>query len=262
MNHIVVHKWEDFQTYKDRMPKWIKLKTDIVEKYDEDGNLKKFYALADSAKLTFLMLLARRAHFNKFVPYENKNQLGKMLGVKNINLQPLVEADFISIQPAPIRENNESLQNNTEPYKNLTSERERERERETEREREEKSAPAFSISDTQKKELAEVVCQWERVNHIQATPDHVAKWGQAVRTHGSKKCLEFIDRIKATSPGFVITEINKAVANKPKPAANRTQIPRCPDCGGITTAELNGNPNRCGKCQRKLIDAANAKGGE
>ena len=120
---IEIVNWDKFQTYKDRMPKWIKLNTDLTEKHDAKGFPKKFYKLPDSAKLTFLMLLCKRAYFTEVVPYESDKELAKLLGLSRINTQPLIAEDFIR-----------TIQNNTEVYESCTPDRETETDRETEKE--------------------------------------------------------------------------------------------------------------------------------
>ena len=63
MEYIVVNDWERHQHYKNRNPPWIKLETDIIEKYDRTGHPKKFFLLPDNAKLTLVCLLCLRANY-------------------------------------------------------------------------------------------------------------------------------------------------------------------------------------------------------
>jgi len=140
MKYIKIANWDKFQTYKDRRPKWVKLNTDIVEEFDEDGFPKKFFGLPDTAKLTFLMLLCRRAYFHKYVPYKSNTQLKKMLGINALNLQPLIDKGFIK-----------TIQKFTEVYKKDTPERERETEREKEGEKETNTSLIFDFWNSFKK---------------------------------------------------------------------------------------------------------------
>ena len=157
---IEIVNWDKFQTYKDRMPKWIKLNIDLTEKHDAKGFPKKFYKLPDSAKLTFLMLLCKRAYFTEVVPYESDKELAKLLGLSRINTQPLIAADFIR-----------TIQNNTEVYESCTPDRETETERETEREgifsQFQKSYPGKKRGlDTEYKNLQKKHSDWKDVVYI------------------------------------------------------------------------------------------------
>lgn len=125
MKYIYIKNWENFQHYKDRKPHWIKVYLYILDKYDEDGNPKKYYPLPDSAKLTLLHLLCLRARFNKHIPYENDKELAEMLGITTVNLQPLVNAGFITIDTEVIQDGTESLALETETEKEKETEIER-----------------------------------------------------------------------------------------------------------------------------------------
>jgi len=102
MKYITIEHWERHQHYKDRRPKWIKLEIEIIEEFDADGNFKKFHPMPDDAKLTFICLLCFRANFNDKIPYKDEKWLAKQLGIETINLQPLVNAGYISICDNPV----------------------------------------------------------------------------------------------------------------------------------------------------------------
>ena len=97
MKYIKISDWESHQHYKDRKPYWVKLEIDIIEEFDRDGKLKKFYGLPDQAKLTFILLLCLRANFNNQVPYKNDAWLAERLGIEKVDLAPIIEAGYISI---------------------------------------------------------------------------------------------------------------------------------------------------------------------
>ena len=126
MKYIEVVNWDKFQHYKDRRPNWVKLYIEIIEEFDGDGDSKKFHSLPDDSKLTFLMILCLRAHFNKHVPFPSEKWLKRRLGIKRVRLQPLVDSGFIVIDTDSV----------SEPYQAdtvcLPPEREREREKEKE----------------------------------------------------------------------------------------------------------------------------------
>ena len=65
-------------------------------------------------------------------------------------------------------------------------------------------------------DLSEVVAQWVKTNGIseqQLRDDHVAAWQAALKCHGKRACLEYIGKVKATSPGWIISRMNKDAAN-------------------------------------------------
>ncbi len=126
MKYIIIEKWEKFQQYKDRRPTWIKLLIEIVDKYDATGEPKKFHPMPDSAKLTFILLACLRAKFLDKIPYESDKELKKLLGIRALNMQPLIDAGFISIISTPV-------QSCTDLYENAPPETERERERDRDR---------------------------------------------------------------------------------------------------------------------------------
>jgi len=125
MKYITISNWNRHQHYKDRRPPWIKLEIEIIEEFDADGNVKKFHPMPDSAKLTFICLLCLRAHFNDKIPFKNEKWLKRKLGLKQINLQPLVNAGYISIDSNSVAE---LAQNCSANVKSDTPERETERE--------------------------------------------------------------------------------------------------------------------------------------
>jgi len=130
MKYITIEHWERHQHYKDRRPKWIKLEIEIIEEFDADGNFKKFHPMDDTAKLTFICLLCLRANFNGKIPFKSEKWLTDRLGIENINLQPLVNAGYISICDDSV---SKPYQSGTELDGKNTPERERERERKRKR---------------------------------------------------------------------------------------------------------------------------------
>lgn len=97
MQYIHIRHWEKTQHYKFRNPPWIRLYVEILDKYDENGRIKKFRKMTDSAKLTFLMLLCLGSRFKNNIPYENNKNLKELLGVKSLNLSNLIDAEYIWI---------------------------------------------------------------------------------------------------------------------------------------------------------------------
>ena len=94
---VEIRNWRHFQHYKDRRPPWVKLYTEILDDFDEDGNPKQFRALPDTAKLTFLMLLALASRYNGIIPTDDPQWLATHTGLapESVNLAPLLQAKYI-----------------------------------------------------------------------------------------------------------------------------------------------------------------------
>lgn len=143
--HINIKNWSKFQHYKDRRPTWIKLLIEIIDQFDSDGEPKKFHALPDSAKLTFILLVCLRANYNKHIPFPDDKWLKERLGIGNLNLQPLIDAGFICIDTDLVQDDTDLIQNRPKLLSPET-----ETERETYKEEREKYSPnsdEFVLSD-------------------------------------------------------------------------------------------------------------------
>ena len=65
-------------------------------------------------------------------------------------------------------------------------------------------------------DLLEVVLRWAETNGIDEQnirDDQVTAWKGALSCHGKSVCLEYIGKVKATSPGWIISRMNKDAAN-------------------------------------------------
>ena len=65
-------------------------------------------------------------------------------------------------------------------------------------------------------ELQRVVQSWLAANGLRLgdlKKYHFHQWKQALSSHGLDKCLAYIERIRATSPGWIISRMNKDAAN-------------------------------------------------
>ena len=131
MKYINITDWKSHQHYKDRRPTWIKLEIEIIDEFDKDGDVKKFFDLSDCAKLTFIGLLCLRANYNKKIPFKSEKSLKERLGFSKIELQPLVNNGYITIDTESV---SKAYQVDTEKKSNLPPEREIEREGEREKE--------------------------------------------------------------------------------------------------------------------------------
>lgn len=97
MSYITITDWEKHQHYKDRRPTWIKLDIDIIEEFNGDGDEKRFHALPDQAKLTYICLLCLRANYKKKIPFKSEKWLSERLGLQCVDLKSLVSAGYINI---------------------------------------------------------------------------------------------------------------------------------------------------------------------
>jgi hypothetical protein len=125
---LAIRNWEKFQHYHNRRPPWVKLYTNILDEYDDAGNLKKFRRLPDTAKLTFLMLLPLASEYGGIVPNDDPRWLSERLGLKKVEIEPLITSCYVE------RCGNASSDASNSASEMLSLEREKEREKETERE--------------------------------------------------------------------------------------------------------------------------------
>ena len=141
MKYIKIKNWDDFQAFKDgRKIKWIKLLIDIIDEFDHKGFPKKFYKMPDSAKLTFLALICLKPRYSEQIPYPSDKWLKEQLGIRTLNLQPIISNGFIEICT-------ESVQSRTEPYESVP---EKEIEKEIEKEKETGRFTPPPLSDVKK----------------------------------------------------------------------------------------------------------------
>ncbi len=94
---LEIRNWRHFQHYKDRRPPWVKLYVEVLDDFDEDGNPKRFRSLPDTAKLTFLMLLALASRYNGIIPTDDPQWLASHTGIapESVNIKPLLQAEYI-----------------------------------------------------------------------------------------------------------------------------------------------------------------------
>ena len=90
-----IKNWERFQHYRDRRPPWIKFYTEIIEEFDEAGNVNDLFALSDSAKLTLVLAWALASHFGGHLPDKDEKWFAHRLGIRSINLKELIDKGFI-----------------------------------------------------------------------------------------------------------------------------------------------------------------------
>jgi hypothetical protein len=91
-----INGWEKFQYYKHRRPPWIRLYVDIIDEFDRTGTRKKFYALPDDAKLTFMVLLCLASHYDGVIPDGDVKWIQNKTGITKANIKPLIDAGYIS----------------------------------------------------------------------------------------------------------------------------------------------------------------------
>ena len=135
MRYIEVANWDSFQQYKDgRTPTWIKLHVNLTQPYDRQGK-KKFYTMSDAAKLTFVLILCGQAHFDHGIPYEGDTQLGFLLGIDKVEVQPLIDNGYITIRTESVEVRTgsyEPIQKSTQEQDQYTIDKEKEKEQDKE----------------------------------------------------------------------------------------------------------------------------------
>jgi len=86
-----VKGWDDFQHYKDRNPPWIKLHNHLLDDYE-------FECLGDAAKGHLLCIWMLASRTKNEMPFDEKWITKKIGASSRVNLQALVDADFLVVE--------------------------------------------------------------------------------------------------------------------------------------------------------------------
>ena len=153
MRFLYVKNWEQFQQYKDRDPKWIKLHRDVLDDYDFDR-------LTEIQQLHLLKIWLLAAKLGNKIPYDADWVARKIGAQSKVDLKQLVTVGFLCLY--------ESVRECTEAYTEKETEEEEERETEVEK----------PLSSSQKREpdrsaeVREVFDYWREVHdHARARLD-------------------------------------------------------------------------------------------
>lgn len=110
MKYITVNNYSQHQSHKDgRRIIWIKLAVDILDKYNQSGETKRYFQLPDTSKLTYIHMLCLQAQYDR-IPYESDSWLKDKLGLNKIDVQPLISAGLITIDDESVEVCNKSVQ--------------------------------------------------------------------------------------------------------------------------------------------------------
>lgn len=112
MKYLQVKNWDQFQQYKDRDPKWIKLHRDVLDNYEFDG-------LTEIQQCHVVKIWLLAAKLGNKIPFDPKWIARKIGAQSKVDLDQLVTSGFL----VPYK----SVQDCTETY--LEEEREREEEK-------------------------------------------------------------------------------------------------------------------------------------
>jgi hypothetical protein len=108
MNYIRVKNWDNFQAYHDGRPIiWIKLYLKLLENED-------FEDLPDASKLTLLLLWLFNARKGDGNIKADERYLAKKLSIRQVKLQPLIDAGFIDLYEQPDKPVQNRTQNRIE----------------------------------------------------------------------------------------------------------------------------------------------------
>jgi len=86
-----VKNWNEFQHYKDRNPPWIKLHNHLLDDYD-------FEMLGDAAKGHLLCIWMLASRTKNEMPFDDKWITKKIGASTKVNLQALVDAEFLTVE--------------------------------------------------------------------------------------------------------------------------------------------------------------------
>jgi len=90
MNYITINNWEKYQHYTHRNPPWVKLHNSLLDDYE-------YGCLQDASKLLLISLYMLASKCENRIPADPKWIREKGMLSSNIELEPLVNAGFISI---------------------------------------------------------------------------------------------------------------------------------------------------------------------
>jgi len=86
-----VKNWDEFQHYKDRNPPWIKLHNHLLDDYE-------FENLGDAAKGHLLCIWMLASRTKNEMPFDEKWITKKIGASSKVNLQALVDAEFLIVE--------------------------------------------------------------------------------------------------------------------------------------------------------------------
>jgi len=86
-----VKNWNEFQHYKDRNPPWIKLHNHLLDDYE-------FENLGDAAKGHLLCIWMLASRTKNQMPFDEKWITKKIGASSKVNLQALVNAEFLTVE--------------------------------------------------------------------------------------------------------------------------------------------------------------------
>lgn len=127
MRYLKVCNWSEYQHYKDRNPPWIKLSTDIFQKYE-------ISRLQDASKLLAICIITLASRYKDpkkgLVPYDLdwiKNQCGLRETITDECVQELVGIGFIEIASKALASCKQNARPETETETETETESETER---------------------------------------------------------------------------------------------------------------------------------------
>ena len=131
MQYIRIKNWEDFQHYKDRSPKWIKLYRDLLDNYE-------FTKLTDDGRGHLICIWLLASVMENKIPADAE-WIRKRIGATNdIDLETMKALGFIELYDS----DTEVVQNDTQMWCKTVPREEKRREEER-REEKEKNKKAF-----------------------------------------------------------------------------------------------------------------------
>jgi len=112
-SHLSVKNWEEFQQYKDRDPKWIKLHRDILTDYEFDQ-------LTETQQLHLIKIWLLASKLDNQIP-NDAIWIGRQIGAKSkVDVKQLVTSGFLVLYES-VQECTETyLETETETYKEET----------------------------------------------------------------------------------------------------------------------------------------------
>jgi len=118
MQYIRIKNWEDFQHYKDRSPKWIKLYRDLLDNYE-------FTKLTDDGRGHLICIWLLASVMENKIPADAEWIRKRIGATKDIDLDAMKQLGFIELYDS----DTEVLQNDTQMWCKTVPREEKSRER-------------------------------------------------------------------------------------------------------------------------------------
>lgn len=170
MEYISIKNWERYQHFTDGRPvKWVKVYTDLLEKYDREGKENAWRGLSDKAVRLCIALWLLRAKF-KNIPNDSAWIEAQTGVAPKFAINELVLAGFVSLGAKETETDQSRNESGTNPVRDCDEsgaldlrDRDRERDREREEEKENRNGSCTEAAPSVAARLQTLVDDWNEI---------------------------------------------------------------------------------------------------